>query len=97
MQGELIKNNLGYLRESQKISKSKLSQLSGVNKRSIQRIENENHIPSLKNAYSICEALGVSIYDVFPVESILNDKKLETKVVVSLENMKTTRENANGK
>nr|DAH37045.1 MAG TPA: SOS-response transcriptional repressor [Caudoviricetes sp.] len=86
MQSELANNNLGDLRKSQKISKSKLSKLSGVNKRSIQRIENENHIPSMKNAYSLCVALGVSIYDVFPIESILNGKSLER-----------SRENTNGK
>lgn len=83
MQDKSIKNNLKSIREQENLTQKQLATLSGIHKRVILRIENNDHIPSLQTAYSICDVLNVSIYDIFPKECILDKKRSSAKVVIS--------------
>ena len=83
MQDKSVKNNLKNIREQEKLTQKQLATLSGIHKRVIIRIENNDHIPTLKTAYSICDALNVSIYDIFSKECILDRKSSSTKIVIS--------------
>ena len=56
--------NLKDLRKSRGLTQAQLAELSGVNSRQIQRIENgESEIGNvtLKNAHALAKALGITI------------------------------------
>ncbi|MCZ0871254.1 helix-turn-helix domain-containing protein [Peribacillus sp. AS_2] len=62
-------NNLGErlraIRLEKGISSNQLEHLSGVSQSSISKIESSIHSPSIENLLKICEALEISIIDLF--------------------------------
>ena len=58
-------NNLRQIRESKKITQSKLARLTGVSRQALHAIEKEIHEPSLQLAMKIAEALETSIHAIF--------------------------------
>lgn len=56
------------IREKKNISLSKLAIKVGVDKATLSRIERNVEMPSLKLAYYIAEALGVSMYDFIDID-----------------------------
>ena len=62
--GKLIAETITSKRKAAKISQSRLSEMTGVNRSMIGRIENEDYIPTLDQLQVIAEALGFEITDV---------------------------------
>lgn len=61
-----MKNNLRVARKFRGITQKQLAKLTNISKTSISNIEIEFQSPSLSNAVSICKALDLPIYLVFP-------------------------------
>lgn len=61
-----MKNNLQVARKFRGITQKQLSKLTNISKTSISNIEIGFQSPSLSNAVSICKALDLPIYLVFP-------------------------------
>ncbi|MFE7083431.1 helix-turn-helix domain-containing protein [Priestia megaterium] len=59
-------NNIKKYRKSIFMSTTKLANLSGTSQSTISKIENGHSTSDIKTLISICEALGVTIYDVLP-------------------------------
>ena len=70
-------NHLKEIRKKLGVSKWKLAQLTGLNWKTIHRIELNKHIPFERSKERIAKALGISVEDIFPprdVEHILITK-----------------------
>lgn len=61
-----MRNNLAQIRYQMNMSLEQLSQLSGISKSHIGKVERGERTPTLPVAYAICKALKKSIYEVFP-------------------------------
>jgi transcriptional regulator with XRE-family HTH domain len=73
----LIMINLGEkllrIRKEKGVSSSKLEILSGVNQSTISRIETNTQSPTIDTLLKLCEALGISIIDLFDSENLPAD------------------------
>lgn len=63
-------SSLRDVRKKLGVTKWKLALLSGLNWKTIHRIENGEHIPYEKTKEKIAKALGVPVEDVFPVKDV---------------------------
>lgn len=63
-----MKNKIKEYRKPLGLSQHRLGKKIGISRISINKIETEKTIPSLKTAYDIATALGVSIYDIFDLD-----------------------------
>lgn len=70
----VVTNNLRKIRKNQGMSQERLALRSGISKQTIILIEKGDRLPSLKTAYAISSALRISIYDIFPFQSIWINK-----------------------
>ncbi|MDO5140408.1 MAG: nucleotide sugar dehydrogenase [Eubacteriales bacterium] len=68
--GKLIAETITSKRKAAKISQSRLSEMTGVNRSMIGRIENEDYIPTLDQLQVIAEALGFEITDVLADDGV---------------------------
>lgn len=63
-----MKNRIKELRKPLGLSQHRLGKKSGVTRVTINRIETENTVPTLKVAIDIANALGVCLYKVFDLD-----------------------------
>lgn len=63
-----MKNNLAMVRSELNLSLRELAKLSGVSWTHIAKIESGERTPTVPVAYSICRALGRTIFEIFPDE-----------------------------
>ncbi|NMM51640.1 helix-turn-helix domain-containing protein [Paenibacillus aquistagni] len=61
-----IGDRLRTLRREKNLTTTQLSKLSGVTQSTISEIENDNRSPQLDTLDKICQALGISINELFP-------------------------------
>jgi transcriptional regulator with XRE-family HTH domain len=61
------------IRKERGISSSKLEILSGVNQSTISRIETNAQSPTIDTLLKLCEALGVTLFDLFDNNDIPAD------------------------
>lgn len=80
-----IKKQLGLrireLRLKKKLKQSELSELLGIEPRSISRIESGFHFPKDENLYKIADALGVSVKDLFTFSHLKSEKILQNEII----------------
>lgn len=58
---ELFRTRLKEARKEQGMSRDKLSELSGISKKTIVNVENVKHLPYLHTAIALADALNVSL------------------------------------
>ena len=58
-------SNLCFVRCSKNLSISQLSNLTGISQLTIEQIENNSFIPSVRTALILCAALECSVEDLF--------------------------------
>lgn len=63
-----MKNRIGEYRNYFGLSQHRLGKKVGISRVSINKIETEKAIPSLKTANDIANALGVCIYQIFDLD-----------------------------
>lgn len=63
-----MKNRIGAYRNYFGLSQHRLGKKVGISRVSINKIETEKAIPSLKTANDIANALGVCIYQIFDLD-----------------------------
>ena len=63
-----MKNRIEKYRKPLSLSQHRLAKKIGVTRITINRIETENTVPTLKVANDIANALGVCIYQVFDLD-----------------------------
>lgn len=68
--------NINNYRKAINMSTTTLSELSGVSQGTISKIENGNSTTNIETLLKICQALGVTLYDVIP-ENFLPDTKID--------------------
>ncbi len=94
MRPDFFANRLKELREQQGVSARELSLRLGYNESYINRIENQNHFPTMENFFYICEYLHVTPEEFFsptnPYPSELNPlihdlKKLNFKQIQNVQ------------
>lgn len=61
----MIKNNIRVLRAKKDITQEQLAEKVGATRQTILAIENSKYSPSLKLAFDIAQAFGVSLEQVF--------------------------------
>ncbi len=66
---KLLKNRIAEYRKPLGLSQHRLGKKIGISRVSINKIETQKTIPTLKVANDIAIALGVSIYEVFDLDS----------------------------
>lgn len=71
-----VENRIKELRKPLGLSQHRLGKRSGVTRITINRIETENTVPTLKVANDIANALGVCKYQVFDLDGTGNYKCL---------------------
>lgn len=64
----ILENNLKVVMWKKRIDQKSLAELTGLSRTTITMIANDNTIPKLDNAYLIAEALGVTVYDIWPIK-----------------------------
>ena len=64
-----MKNKIAEYRKPLGLSQHRLGKKIGLSRVSINKIETEKTIPTLKIANDIATALGVSIYDIFDLDN----------------------------
>lgn len=69
-----LKNRIKEFRIPKGLSQYRLGKKINLSRISINRIETEKTIPTLKIAYDIAEALGVCIYQIFDLDGTGNYK-----------------------
>ncbi|MCM3032537.1 helix-turn-helix domain-containing protein [Niallia sp. MER 6] len=68
--------NINNYRKAINMSTTTLSELSGVSQGTISKIENGNSTTNIETLLKICQALGVTLYDVIP-ENFLPETKID--------------------
>ena len=58
-----IGGRLATLRESKELSQDKLAKMAGIDRKTINRIENEHFSPSIDTLFRICKALKIKPAD----------------------------------
>lgn len=66
--------NINNYRKAINMSTTTLSELSGVSQGTISKIENGNSTTNIETLLKICQALGVTLYDVIPENFFLRLK-----------------------
>lgn len=77
-------SNLRKIRNERGYTLQKLGDLCGVAKPSLWSIENKHSNPTLRTAYRISTVLGVTVYDIWPNETTVEEIKnttIDIKVV----------------
>ena len=77
-----MKNNLRNIRKSQGYSLSALGDLCGMSKGHICNLEGDKANPELKTAYKIASVLGKSVTDIWPNETMIEEKTITIRRVV---------------
>lgn len=78
--GNYFSKNLKFLREAQKISKSKLAKMVGVNQSTISRWETNDMTPSIDNVEEVAKVLNIELPDLLIKDlSNPNSEPLTTK------------------
>jgi putative transcriptional regulator len=70
-----ITNRLPVLRAEKGWSQAHLAEMVNVSRQTINSLEKNKYNPSLKLAFSLSVAFGVSITEVFQFEQVDSDKK----------------------
>lgn len=72
-----MNNIMAQLRRKRKLSQVDLSEMVGVSRISISKIENCKCVPSLKLANDIAKAFNLTLYEVFDLDGTGTFKKLK--------------------
>jgi DNA-binding XRE family transcriptional regulator len=65
--------NFEHLRKNKNVTQKELSQITGINEKSYNHIENKNRPLSIKHAIILAEYFNISLDDIF-LRTIKNDK-----------------------
>lgn len=69
-----ITNKLGIIREQKGISQESLARKCSVSRRTVNEIELERRIPSVKTALLLAKALDCTVEDIFSLEGEIRGK-----------------------
>lgn len=72
---ERLSDLVGNKRREMKLSQSDLSKLTGLNRSTISKIEQQDYIPSIPQLQALCQELGFDMTDVFVEESVPSDSQ----------------------
>ena len=64
-----LRNHLKVLRAERKLTQADLAAAAGVSRKTINTIENQVFIPSTTLALTLAQVLGVSVHDIFELDT----------------------------
>lgn len=64
-QESMVSEKLKQLRLRRELSQGKLAELSGIDRKTVNRIENEHFSPNLNTLLRLCQAMSVKPQDLF--------------------------------
>jgi len=80
---KLLADTVTSRRKEQKISQAKLSELTGINRALISRIETQDFTPSVDQLQALAEVLGFRITDMLTEEKTSADKMKRYKIAIA--------------